>query len=86
MEWESSIFEKEIELHGSDVGTLKHEGVFTANLTNKSASSSHAESTLSFPSDTVLNGTVVTCKDILDGNSQSCSIAITLPGKFARLV
>lgn len=81
MEWESTSFEKEIEFFGSSIGTIKHEGLFTANLTNKSATSSHVESTLRFPSDITLNGTIVVCRDILDGNTQACSIAINFPSK-----
>ena len=84
MEWESPVFDDEIEFFGSDIGTLKHKGVFTANLTNKSTSSSYAESTLSFPSNVELNGTVVICRDILDGNTQSCSISVKFPSKCAR--
>lgn len=80
MEWESLAFEDDIEFFGSDIGTMKQDGLFTAQLTNKTVQKTHAESTLSFPSDVTLNGTSILCRDNFDGDAQTCIIMISYPG------
>ena len=76
MQWESSAFNNtDIELFGSPVGTVVKNGVFTANMSDKTGNK--AVSVISFPNYLSLNGISITCRDMHDGIANTCILNIT---------
>ena len=78
LEWESSIFDSDIELYGSNVGTVKTQKQFSANVSNKTGSL-YMISVLTFPSNSSHNGVAIVCRDLLDGAIGTCIINATYP-------
>lgn len=84
MEWESSVFDSDIELYGSDVGTVKTQKEFSANVSNKTGSL-YMISVLTFPSNSSRNGVAIVCRDLLDGAIGACIINATYPREYIHI-
>ena len=84
LEWESSVFDSDIELYGSDVGTVKTQKEFSANVSNKTGSL-YMISVLTFPSNSSRNGVAIVCRDLLDGAIGACIINATYPREYIHI-
>ena len=85
LQWESTEFSGDIEFFGSPIGTVRSNGLFTAKLSDKTATAK-AVSVLSFPSVPQVNGSVIICRDLQDGFCASCKINIIYPSETANVL